>query len=88
MNPLYYILLILISIFSNPDTNEPVRLQKQQTKLDLKRELDCFIGRNFNFIALAVMIGVILFFVWFCFFITGAAAVESGNMYNHMVDVI
>ena len=85
MNPIYYVLLILISIFSNPNTNEQVRLNKQLTKEDLQIELLSFIEKNFYLIALALVI----IFALTCFLIIGTGStVESGLQYNHLQGVI
>ena len=85
MNPIYYVLLILISIFSNPNTNEQVRLNKQLTKEDLQIELLSFIEKNFYLIALAALI----IFTITCFLIIGTTStVESGTTYNHLQGVI
>lgn len=59
---------ILINLFSNDNPTNKVRLGKPPVKRNIKMEFNVFIKRNFNFITLAVMIAVILFFIWFCFF--------------------
>ena len=79
MNPIYYVLLILISIFSNLNTNEQVRLNKQLTKEDLQIELLSFIEKNFYFIVIAL---AFIGFVLGVFYLTGLSAVESGTMRN------
>lgn len=78
------LLQLLYLLFINHET-KPVRLQKQKS---LKDELKGFVDVNFNYIALALIIFLIIFFVWFCFFITGLSAVESGNYYYHLQEVI
>lgn len=79
---IYY---ILINLFSNPNTNEQVRLNKQLTKEDFKIELLIFIEKNFYLIALAALI----IFTITCFLIIGTSStVESGTTYNHLQGVI
>lgn len=63
-------------------------LHKKPCKEDYIQELRVWLTMNFSFIALAAIIGLIVFFVWFCFFITGISAVESGMLYNNLDKVI
>lgn len=79
---IYY---ILVNLFSNPNTRQQVRLNKQLTKDDFKIELLSFIERNFYLIALAALI----IFTLTCFLIIGTTStVESGTTYNHLQGVI
>ena len=57
-------------------------LHKKLTKEDVKKECNLWIARNYNFIALAATIFLLIFFVVFCFWIVGVSAVESGGMRN------
>ena len=82
---IYY---ILVNLFNNTNTGEPVRLQKQASKEDICKELYDLIARNFDFIALVVVLICIIVFIYACFSLTGVSAVESGNYYNHLTGVI
>ena len=63
-------------------------LRKKPCKEDYVKELRVWLTMNFSFIALAAIIGLTIFFVWFCFFITGISATESGMVYNNLDKVI
>lgn len=79
---IYY---ILINLFSNPNTRQQVRLNKQLTKEDFKIKLLSFIEKNFYLIVLALVI----IFALTCFLIIGTSStVESGTTYNHLQGVI
>ena len=63
-------------------------LYKQPTRDDFKKEVNYWIARNWNFIALAAILILLISFVLFMFWICGVSAVESGNYYNHFGGVI
>ena len=63
-------------------------LRKQADKHDFKRNLNHFIERNFNIIALAAIAILLIIFCIVCFWIIGVSAVESGTVYNHMNNII
>lgn len=63
-------------------------LHKKPTKEDFSRNLNCWIQRNFYIICLAFLLILFITFVIFCFWICGVSATESGNVYNHIGDVI
>lgn len=79
---------ILINLFSADNVNEPVRLQKQPIKTDYLELLNTFIERNFYIIALVIMVLSLICFVWVCTTIVGVSATDSGNLYNHIQEVI
>lgn len=60
------------------DNGPKYDLHKKPCKEDYIRELRVWVTMNFSFIALAAIIGLVIFFVWFCFFITGVSATEDG----------
>ena len=85
---LQYLGIFIVSLlgFNNKD---PVHgLHKKPTREDYKREVDLWIGRNFNFIALAAIIFLLIFFISVCFFVCGIGATESGMMYNGFEKVV
>lgn len=79
----------LLALFGFTQVNAPkYDLHKKPCKEDYINELRVWLTLNFSFIALAAIIGLIVFVVWFCFFITGISAVESGMWYNNLDKVI
>ena len=82
------LLVTLFSLLGFQDNGPKYDLHKKPCKEDYIRELRVWLTMNFSFIALAAIIGLIVFFVWFCFFITGISAVESGMLYNNLDKVI
>lgn len=62
-------------------------LSKKPTKEDHLKSLNCFIGRYFYIFALAAIVLLLILFVVVCFAIVGSAT-ESGNLYNHLGEVI
>ncbi len=80
-------LLVLLTILGR--SNRPkVDLHRKPTFEDRVDEVRDWVNLNFSFIALAVVIGVLVFFVWFCFFMVGLSATESGMLYNNFDKVI
>ena len=63
-------------------------LYKQPTRDDFRKEVDYWIAKNWNFIALAAILILLISFVFFMFWCVGVSAVDSGNYYNHMGGVI
>lgn len=63
-------------------------LRRQPTKDDFKRNLNYWIARNFNFIALATVTSLLVVFVLMCFWLVGVSATDSGTVYNHLGGVI
>lgn len=63
-------------------------LRKQPTKEETKMNLSRLFYMNIDYIALAAILILLVFFVVFCFWIVGVSAVESGNYYNHLGGVI
>lgn len=57
-------------------------LYKQPTRDDFRKEVDYWIAKNWNFIALAAILILLISFVLFMFWLCGVSAVESGNMRN------
>ncbi|MBO6274816.1 MAG: hypothetical protein J6M91_04640 [Methanobrevibacter sp.] len=82
------ILITLLTFLGFHDNGPKHDLRKQPTREDYINQLRAWVDLNFGFIALAAMIGVILFFVWFCFWSAGVSAVESGMYYNNFEQVI
>nr|WP_295000214.1 hypothetical protein [uncultured Methanobrevibacter sp.] len=79
----------LLALFGFTQVNAPkYDLHKKPCKEDYINELRVWLTLNFSFIALAAIIGLIVFVVWFCFFVTGISAVESGMWYNNLDKVI
>ena len=85
VNELFIILLTLLGFHDNGPKYD---LHRKQTREDNINNIRVWIQVNFPFIALAVIIGLSVFFVWFCFFITGISATDSGMMYNNFDKVI
>lgn len=63
-------------------------LHKQPIKKDFRKEADYWILKNWNFIALAAVLILIISFILFMFWAYGVSAVESGTYYNHLGGVI
>ena len=82
-----FISLLLILLVGTP-TNAKHSLYKQPTRDDFKKEVNYWIARNWNFIALAAILILLISFVLFVFWLCGVSAVESGNYYNHFGGVI
>ncbi|WP_458454146.1 hypothetical protein [Methanobrevibacter sp.] len=78
-------LLLLLGFTGNRPKYD---LRRQPTKEDTINQLRVWVTMNFSFIALAAVLFLIIFFVWFCFSITGISAVESGSWYNNLDKVI
>lgn len=64
------------------------KLTNQEKRKQSRERMNLWIQLNFNFIALAailiIVISFLLFFVWFA----GVSTVESGTFYNHLGGVI
>ena len=82
------ILSLLWILLVGTPTSEKPRLEKQPTKEDFKRNLNYWIARNFNFIALAAVLILVILIGLVCYAVVGVSAVESGNYYNHLGGVI
>lgn len=82
------ILVTLLTLLGFNDNGPKYDLHRKPTREDKIKNIRVWIQVNFPFIALAVIIGLSVFLVWFCFFITGISAVESGMMYNQFDKVI
>lgn len=63
-------------------------LHRQPCKDDFKTEITNWTLMNLDYIALAVMIFLLIFFVLFCFWSVGVSATDSGLQYNHFEEVI
>lgn len=64
------------------------KLSNKEKRVYYKKQSNLWIGENFNFIALAAILILVLFVIVFAFWMYGISAVESGTMYNHLQDVI
>ena len=82
------LLLVLLTIPGFRSNKPKVDLHRKPTFEDRVDEVRDWVNLNFSFIALAVVIGVLVFFVWFCFFMVGLSATESGMLYNNFDKVI
>ena len=82
------ILLVLLTILGFRSNRPKVDLHRKPTFEDRVDEVRDWVTLNFSFIALAVVIGVLVFFVWFCFFMVGLSATDSGMLYNNFDKVI
>lgn len=82
---LFTILLTLLGFGNNGPKHD---LRKQPNKEDNINKIRVWFQMNLDIIALAAVIGSIVFFVWFCFFISGISATESGMIYNNLDKVI
>ena len=82
------LLLVLLTILGFRSNRPKVDLHRKPTFEDRVDEVRDWVNLNFSFIALAVVIGVLVFFVWFCFFMVGLSATESGMLYNNFDKVI
>ena len=82
------LLLVLLTILGFRSNKPKVDLHRKPTFEDRVNEVRDWVNLNFSFIALAVVIGVLVFFVWFCFFMVGLSATESGMLYNNFDKVI
>ena len=82
------ILLVLLTILGFRSNRPKVDLHRKPTFEDRVDKVRDWVNLNFSFIALAVVIGVLVFFVWFCFFMVGLSATESGMLYNNFDKVI
>lgn len=69
--------------------NQPKNsLYRQPPKKDFKIEISNWALMNYNYIALAAMIFLLIIFVLFCFWACGVSATESGLPYNHFKEVV
>ena len=76
--------MLLISLgFSNKTPAPKYDLRKHEEKSPMK----VFVTRYFDIILIITIIIALIVFVWVCFTFVGVS-VESGNMYNHLMDVI
>lgn len=83
------LLVTLLALFGFIQGNGPkYDLHKKPCKEDHINDLRVWLTLNFSFIALAAIICLLVFFVWFCFFITGISATDSGMLYNNLDKVI
>ena len=82
------LLLVLLTILGFRSNRPKVDLHRKPTFEDRVDKVRNWVNLNFSFIALAVVIGVLVFFVWFCFFMVGLSATESGMLYNNFDKVI
>ena len=81
--------MLLISLgFGNKTIAPKHDLRKPETKQSPIDVLNTYFTRYFGIIAVTVIIIALIVFVWVCFTFVGASAVESGNVYYHMQDVI
>lgn len=80
-----YLQLLLLSIFSMFNNDTPVRLNKPLT---LSEKINIWTEKNFYLLCFIAIVGCLIIFCIVCFIVVGASAVESGNMYNHIQDVI
>lgn len=86
MNFFNFLLVLLGLLFG---TKGPVYdLRKKPTKEDYIRNFNCWVQRNFGIIVFLTMIALLVIFVIVCYMFVGVSAVESGNVYNHFMDVI
>ena len=72
--------LLWILIVGTPQPKHS--LYKQPTRDDFRKEVDYWIAKNWNFIALAAILILLISFVLFMFWLCGVSAVESGTMRN------
>ncbi len=76
------IFVIILTIFGFKFNQPKYDLHRKNTREQYLRNLDLWVSMNFGIISLVVLVGLVFFFVWFCFFITGVSAVESGGLRN------
>lgn len=82
MNFQYYFLMLLTVLGFN--FNRPVRLQKKET---LREKINCWVYIHRFELLLAIAIIAMFTFALVVFLLIGSAT-DSGNIYNHMRDVI
>ena len=84
--------LLWILLAGTPTDNKSTilnrKMSNKQKRMQQKVRFNLWIGRNFNFIALAAILILVLSVIVFMFWAHGVSAVESGTMYNHMNDII
>ena len=85
---LLYVLLVGTPTTPNKSTILNKKMTNQEKRIYMKVKIELWITRNFGFIALAVILILLIIFVCMCFWIVGASSLESGNVYNHLGDVI
>mgnify|MGYP006935974724 FL=1 len=78
-----YFFLMLLTLFGY-NINQPVRLQKKQT---LRQKLNCWVYIHRYELLFAIAIIAMITFALVVFLVIGSAT-DSGNIYNHMRDVI
>lgn len=66
------------------DAHQPVHdlRSKKHKREDLRRNLNCFIAKNFYIIVLAILLLCFITFVVSCFLFVGISATESGMLRN------
>ena len=82
MNFQYFFLMLLT--FFGYNINQPVRLQKKQT---LRERINCWVYIH-RFELLLIISIVMMFTFALVLFLAIGSATDSGNLYNHMQDVI
>jgi len=79
-----FIRIMLISLLGLQE-NVPVHdLRKQPDNLDFKQKINCWVNNHLWLLGVVIFIVGLFLFVWFCFWICGLAAVESGMMRNFL----
>ena len=81
--------ILLISLgFGNKSQTPKYDLRKPKAKESSVKVLNEYIIRYWGIISIIIVIFALIVFAWACFTFVGASAVESGNVYNHLGDVI
>ena len=87
-----FLSLLYVLLVGTPTPNKSRILNRKLTPKEkrgyYKVKINLWIERNFNFIALAAILILIIFVILFSFWAYGVSAVESGTVYNHLNDVI
>ena len=72
-----------LTLFLLGDAHEPVYdLRKRNRREDIRKNLNCFIAKNFYIIVLAILLLCFITFVVSCFLFIGISATESGMLRN------
>lgn len=82
------ILLVLLTILGFRVNGPKVDLHRKPTHEDYRKKLNYWASRNIGIIGVAVIIGLLVFFILFCFWVVGVSATDSGMLYNNFDKVI
>lgn len=85
---LLWILLVGTPAKDEKSTILNKKMSNKEKRMYTKVRFSLWIERNFNFIALAAVLILVMSIIVFMFWAYGVSTVESGTVYYHMKDII